>query len=81
MAPIPDKIDHMKDSFYEELERVFDTFAKYHMKTLLGDFNAKVGGKTFSNQHLGMGVYMIMGLVVNFVTSKTDCQKYSVTTS
>jgi hypothetical protein len=32
-----------RDSFYEELERVFDKFPKYHMKILLGDFNAKVG--------------------------------------
>ena len=32
-----------KDSFYEELEQVFDHFPKYHMKILLGDFNAKVG--------------------------------------
>jgi hypothetical protein len=31
----------VKDSFYEELERVFDKFPKYHMKILLGDFNAK----------------------------------------
>jgi len=33
----------LKDSFYEELEEVFDHFPKYHMKSLLGDFNAKVG--------------------------------------
>jgi hypothetical protein len=33
----------MKDSFYEELERVFRKFPKYHMKILLGDLNAKVG--------------------------------------
>jgi hypothetical protein len=33
----------VKDSFYEELESVFDKFSKYHMKILLGDFNAKVG--------------------------------------
>jgi hypothetical protein len=33
----------VKDSFYEELECVFDTFPKYHMKILLGDFNIKVG--------------------------------------
>jgi endonuclease/exonuclease/phosphatase family metal-dependent hydrolase len=32
----------VKHSFYEELERVFDKFPKYHMKILLGDFNAKV---------------------------------------
>jgi endonuclease/exonuclease/phosphatase family metal-dependent hydrolase len=33
----------VKDSFYEEVECVFDKFPKYHMKILLGDFNAKVG--------------------------------------
>jgi hypothetical protein len=33
----------MRDSFYEELECVFDIFPKHHMKTLLGDLNAKVG--------------------------------------
>jgi hypothetical protein len=33
----------MKDRFYKELERVFGKFPKYHMKILLGYFNAKVG--------------------------------------
>jgi hypothetical protein len=33
----------VKDSFYDELERVFDKFPKYHMKIMLGDFSAKVG--------------------------------------
>jgi hypothetical protein len=42
-APIENKDDDMKDSFYEELELVFDQFPKYHMKILLGDINAKVG--------------------------------------
>jgi exonuclease III len=42
-APTEDKIDDVKDSFYAELERIFDKFPKYHMKILLGDFNAKVG--------------------------------------
>jgi hypothetical protein len=42
-APNEDKDDDMKDSFYEELEQVFDQFPRYHMKNLLGDFNAKVG--------------------------------------
>jgi hypothetical protein len=32
----------MKKRFYEELECVFDKFPKYHMKILLGDFNAEV---------------------------------------
>jgi hypothetical protein len=35
--------DVIKDSFYEELEQVFNRFPRYHMKILLGDFNAKVG--------------------------------------
>jgi hypothetical protein len=39
-APTVDKIDDSKESFYEELEHVFDTFPKYHTKILLGDFNA-----------------------------------------
>jgi hypothetical protein len=44
-APTEDKIDDMKDRFYEELEhaRIFDKFPKYHTKMLLGDFSAKVG--------------------------------------
>jgi exonuclease III len=41
--PTVDKIADVKESFYEELERVFDKFPKYHMNILLGDFNAKAG--------------------------------------
>jgi hypothetical protein len=44
-APCEDKGDDVKDSFYEELRRVFDQFPRYDMKTILGDFNAKVDGK------------------------------------
>ena len=35
------KLVHKKESFYEELEHVFDQFPKYHMKNLLRNFNAK----------------------------------------
>jgi hypothetical protein len=34
--------DRMKDSFCDELERVFDKFPKYYMENLLGNINAKV---------------------------------------
>jgi hypothetical protein len=65
-APTEDKCDDTKDSFYEELEGVFDQFQKYHMNILFGDFNAKWGGKIFLNRQLGMRVctklVMIMGL-------------------
>jgi hypothetical protein len=37
-APTEDKIDDVKDGFYEEPERVFDRIPRYHMKILLGNF-------------------------------------------
>ena len=42
-APTEEKSDDSKDSFYEELEQVFDNFPTYHMKIMSGDFNAKLG--------------------------------------
>ena len=61
--------------FYEELEQVFDHFPNYHMKILLGDFNAKVGRENIFKPRIGNksphqdsndnGVR-----IVNFVTSK-----------
>jgi hypothetical protein len=39
-APTENKIDDIKDRFYEELEQVFDKFLRYHMKISLEDFNA-----------------------------------------
>jgi hypothetical protein len=43
----------VKDSFYEELERVFDKFPKYHTKVLLGDFSAKVGKEEMFKPTIG----------------------------
>jgi hypothetical protein len=37
-APSQEKSDDSKDSFYKELERVFDHLRRYHMK-----INAKLG--------------------------------------
>jgi hypothetical protein len=37
------KDDDTMDSFHKELEQAFHQFPRYHMKILLGDFNAKVG--------------------------------------
>jgi hypothetical protein len=47
----------VKDSFYKELEQVFDKLPKSHMKLLLGDFNARVGREYIFNQQLEMKVY------------------------
>jgi hypothetical protein len=62
-APTNDEIDDVKDSFYEELERVSDKFPKYHTKILLLDLNIKVGGEDFFKQQLWMRVYTNLRIV------------------
>jgi hypothetical protein len=56
--------DDVKDSFYEELECVFYKYPKYHMKILLGDFNAKVGKEDFLNRQFGMIVYAKLVMIM-----------------
>jgi hypothetical protein len=74
-VPTEDKIDDKKDSFCEELEYIFDNFPKYHMKILLRDFNAKVGGEdifklTIWNENLHEIINDNGVRAVNFVTYK-----------
>jgi exonuclease III len=74
-ASTEDKIDHIKDRFYEELEQAFDKFPKYHTEILLGDFNAKVGRKdifkpTTGNESLHATNNENGVRAVNFATSK-----------
>jgi hypothetical protein len=74
-APTEDKDDVIKDSFYEELEQVFDQFPRYHMKNLLGDFNAKVGRENIfkpiiGNESLHEASNDNGVRVLNFATSK-----------
>jgi len=74
-APSEKKSEELKDSFYEELEEMFDHFPKYHMKILLRDINAKVGREDIFKPIIGQeslhqdsndnGVR-----IVNFATSK-----------
>jgi hypothetical protein len=47
----------VKDSFYEELERVFDELPKYCVKILLGSLNAKLGKKDILKRKFGIKVY------------------------
>ena len=63
-APSEDKTDDSKDSFYEELEQVFDHFPRYHMKILIGDFNEKWGERIFSNRQLGMRFYISIVMIM-----------------
>jgi hypothetical protein len=73
--PTEDKTDDVNDSFYEDLEHLFDKFPKYRMKILLGDFNAKVCKEcifkpTIGNENLPEISNDNGVIVVNFVTSK-----------
>jgi exonuclease III len=81
-APTDDKCDDIKDSFYEELEGVFDQLPKYNTKILLGDFNAKVGKEdifkpTIGNESLHETSNDNGVRVVNFATSKNLVVKSS----
>jgi hypothetical protein len=49
-APLEDETDKMKESFYEELQRIFDKLPEYHIEILLRDFNARADGENISNQ-------------------------------
>jgi hypothetical protein len=74
-ASTEEESDDSKDSFYEELEEVFDHFPKYNMKILLGDFNAKLGREdtfkpTIGNESLHEDGNYNGVRVVNFATSK-----------
>jgi hypothetical protein len=81
------KIDNVKDSFYKEVELVFDKFHKYHMKILLGEIILKVGRKDiFKPTNRNESLHEICNY--NGVKSskvrhiqKSYCQKYNVLTS
>jgi exonuclease III len=72
-APIEEKIDDSKDSFYEELKLVSDHFPKHHPKIALGDFNAKLGREdifipTIGNGRLPLDINDSGVRIVNFAT-------------
>jgi hypothetical protein len=74
-ATTEDKTDDVKDSFYEEVECVFDKFLTYHMKILSGDFNTKVDREdifklTIGNESLHEISNENGVRLVNLVTSK-----------
>jgi hypothetical protein len=46
-VPTEDKIDDIKDRFYEELEQIFDKFPRYHMKILYWRFQCRTRQGTY----------------------------------
>jgi hypothetical protein len=76
----------MKDSIYKELECVFDKFSEYHIKIMLGDFNAKASREDIFKPTIGnKSLHKICNdnavKGVNFATSKNLSHKYYVPTS
>jgi len=70
------KSDDSRDSFYEELKQGFNHFLKYHMKILLGDYNAKVAKEniftsTIGNESLHQDSNDNAVRIANFATSKS----------
>jgi hypothetical protein len=79
-GPTEDKTDDVKSSFFEKLESVFDKIPKYHMRILLGDFNARVGSEDIFKLTTGNeSLYKISKdnavRVVNFATSENQAVK------
>jgi hypothetical protein len=75
LTPTDDKSDDTKESYNEELERIFDQFLKHHMKVLLRYFNAKVGRENSFKPVIGndnlqeISNYNVVR-VINFAMSK-----------
>jgi hypothetical protein len=74
-APTEDKDDDIEDSFYEEVEQVFDQFPRYHVKISLGYFNSKVRREDIFKSIIGNDSLFEASndngvRVVNFATSR-----------
>ena len=74
-APTEEKEDLIKYSFNEELEQIFDPYARYHTKILLGDFKDKVGQEDiFKSWIAKQRLYKIISVngvkLENFTTPK-----------
>jgi hypothetical protein len=74
-ASCEDKWEYVKDSFHEELGRVFDQFPRYDTKIVLGDFTAEVGRENIFKPTIGNeSLHEISNdngvTVVNFATYK-----------
>jgi len=66
-----EKSDVSKDSFCEEREQVFDHSANYHKRSLLRNFNAKVGRENIFTPTIWNEDSNDNGVrIVNFTTSK-----------
>jgi len=52
-------MEEVKEEFYNLLEQNINQLARSDIKIILGDFNAKVGKKAYTNPPLAMKVYIM----------------------
>ena len=52
-AHAPTEEDHVKEKFYDTLEKIYDVTPKHDIKIVLGDFNAKIGKETTFRPTIG----------------------------
>jgi len=52
-APTNEKDDQEKESFYENLEDVYNRIPRYDMVIIIGDFNTKIGKQDYQQQVVG----------------------------
>ena len=52
-APTNDKDDDVKDTFYANLEDIYDRCPSHDVKIVLGDFNGKIGRESFFSPTIG----------------------------
>jgi hypothetical protein len=52
-APTEDAEDHIKENFYDTLEKIYDLAPQHDIKIVLGDFKAKIGKETTFRPTIG----------------------------
>ena len=55
-----EKDDQEKESFYENLEDVYNRIPRYDMVIIIGEFNAKIDTQDYQQQVVGPIKYMIL---------------------
>jgi hypothetical protein len=53
-SPTEERVEAVKEEFYNSLKKACDTIPNYDMKIILGDFNAKVGKESYLHPACGM---------------------------
>ena len=58
-APTNEKMEEVKEEFYNLLKQNINQIANSDIEVILGDFNAKLIKKTYTNPPLAMKIYIM----------------------